>query len=495
MKEYPGSHLMDQSQNNVRTVSGQYITVEHLVYSVVIIISIVAAAAMLFVNPLVVIGVIGALVAMTLLFAYPYIGVLGYIVFEYASVAAMFPFLQVLQLGKVIVLATLAVWGLKAAVRNNLRFVSDRINWWFAGWILATVISTSVAVEQRLALQGTFDIIKWFAIYFTVINLVDTLPKWQGCMWLFLVLAFRMSQFQIRQYSIGLDLSRSTEYFIREGLGAGSNAFFGNAGDFGVFMCVTAPLAYVLIKASRSKFLKIIAALFLIFFVVSIIKSGARGNTIGLLAVSLVFWGQSKRKLLIGLSIVSLVAVYWISAPDIVRSRFMSATSENLDGTSAHRLTLWKSGIKMALSHPLTGVGVNNFNRSYLDDYATPEEMGRATAPHNIFIQCLAELGFLGIASLLAIIWLMFVRNHQTRAMLREHQRKNDWITSFAYGLDLALVGYLVSGSFLSVLYYPHLFLLMALTVSLHNIARKRVEAGLDMFEGVAVSLAPSAYK
>ena len=35
-----------------------------------------------------------------------------------------------------------------------------------------------------------------------------------------------------------------------------------------------------------------------------------------------------------------------------------------------------------------------------------------------------------------------------------------------ALGLDLGLVGYLTSGAFLSVLYYPHLWILLGLSVA-----------------------------
>jgi probable O-glycosylation ligase (exosortase A-associated) len=416
-----------------------------------------------------------------MLFAYPYLGVLSYILFEYASLSQMFPALRVLELGKIVVIATLVAWAIRKAVRGNLQIVSDSMNWWFVSFVLAALIAMIFSVEQKLALQGTLDVIKWFGIYVMIIHVIDTLPKWRSCIWLYLILAFRMSQFQIRSFAHGIAHAESTAYFIREGVGAGSTAFFGNAGDFGVLMCVVIPLAFYMMKTCKSKILKAFLLLFLLFFAISIIRSGARGSVVGLLSICLVFWSRSKHKLLIGVSIISVVALYWITAPSVVRARFISATSEeNRDATATHRLTLWSAGLRMFQSHPLTGVGVNNFNRQFLDNYATDEQKKGATAPHNIFVECMAELGLVGIVSLLTMIGLVFIRNKQTRAILREHHRKNDWVTNFSYALDLSMVGYLVSGSFLSVLYYPHLYLLLALTVSLHHISKTRIEAGFD---------------
>lgn len=461
--------------SNRRFVSGNGV-----VYLVVIGFSILAGVGILLLDPLIVFGVVGGLVAAIALFSYPFLGVLAYLVYEYASVSQMFAFTQVLQLGKLIILATIVAWVVQGMTGRKLSFVSDKITLWFLLWCVAAVISNLVAINKGLAFQGTVDIFKYFIIYFMIINVVDSLPKWKWSMWVFLILAFRMSQFQLRTYSAGLASTSSVDYFVREGVGIGTTSFFSNAGDFGVFLCVTAPLAFYLIRAVEPKTLKAIGAIFVGFFVVSIIKSGARGNMVGLAATSLLYWWRCSQKVLIGLVLVMLGTVYWVTAPGVVKDRIMSATSYNKDGTATHRLVLWKAGLDMFIANPLTGVGVNNYMAYYQANYATDDDKHRAAAPHNLFVQCISETGLLGITSLLVLIYLVFLRNHQTKALLRKQHRHNQWISSFAVGLDLALVGYLISGSFLTVLYYPHLFLLLALAVSLHSITRKRVEASFD---------------
>jgi hypothetical protein len=46
-----------------------------------------------------------------------------------------------------------------------------------------------------------------------------------------------------------------------------------------------------------------------------------------------------------------------------------------------------------------------------------------------------------------------------------------------AQGLDCSLVGYLVAGFFVTVLYYPFFWINLAMTVALHNAARNAVAA------------------
>ena len=89
----------------------------------------------------------------------------------------------------------------------------------------------------------------------------------------------------------------------------------------------------------------------------------------------------------------------------------------------------------------------------------------------------------LGLLALLVAIFLVFQRNLETRRVCLEHNLKDGWIGNFAHALDLSLIGYIVSGFFLTVLYYPHLYIIMTLAISLNQIARKQVAAQIKPTE------------
>jgi O-antigen ligase len=449
-----------------------HVTKRNIYLACFIMLAIAIGVASNFIPFVAILAAIFALVGIGLFFYHPYLGVLAYLFFEYASMAAQFPALRALALGKVIALSTFAVWFFTSYVAGNLRFVIHKINWLMLIWLLVAVMSALTAPDHSRVYSGTFDFAKWVLIYFMIINIVDSKTKWQWFVAILLLLNFKMSQFQIRAYSAGIDSASNASHFIREGLGAGSTAYFGNAGDFGVAMCVVTPLAFYAFLAAKNKIIKYFSLTMVIFFMFSIIKSGARGNMLGLVAIAIVYAVKSSKKFLVGALIIISLVIYWVTAPPIVRARFLAATSEQKDHTSAHRLELWQGGLKLLLEYPLLGVGATNFGIVYANKFYGGEGSQR-WVPHNIFIQNASELGFSGMICLIALIYLYFKTNKHTREIVRDAPAGNDMYYHFAHALDLSLIGYLVSGSFLAVLYYPHLYILMAMTVSLNHIASK----------------------
>lgn len=460
-----------------------YITSKSLWFLALILFALVCGLSLLYFRPILVLGVVSILSLVVILFYYPYVGVLAYLVFEYARISAMFPVLQPLQIGKLIVISTVVIWLFRCIMTRKLKFVSDKITWLMFLWLGLALGSSFFATDSELAFIAILDFARWVIIYFLIINLVDSLPKWQVFLWLLLLLNFKMSQFQIRQFVAGYAMSPNPELFIARGMGAGSTGFFTNAGDFGVAMCVVAPLAFYLIKAVRSKVLKVGGIIFFSAFAYSILNCGSRGAALSLFVMVFFFWLRTSRKFQSGVLLLLFLIGFWASAPEAWRERFTSTLNYEQDATTFRRFKLWEAGLKMSIDNQLLGVGINNFNTNYAARYHAPGEAGVPLAPHNIFIQAGSELGLPGFLSLLLVIFLVFKRNHQTRRLYSQNNLKNDWIANFAHALDLSLIGYIVSGSFLSVLYYPHLYIIMTLAISLNQIARKQVIAEKNLIE------------
>jgi putative inorganic carbon (hco3(-)) transporter len=450
------------------------ITSGNLWLLVFIVVSIIVGIVLNFVPFIVAMAIIAMIFGAALLLYYPFLGALAYLIFEYASLAAQYHALQALSLGKIIAIVTFLIWIFHSIVKGKLVLVHNHINKLMLAWLIIAILSIFGAMDSTRAFFSANDFSKWVLIYFMLVNIIDSKAKWQWFVAIFLLLNFKMSQFQIRAFSAGLSAADDSSHFIREGLGAGSAAYFGNAGDFGVAMCVIAPLALFAFLTVKSKIWKTVSAGMFIAFVLSIIKSGARGNLLGLVAIGLGFMLKSSQKLLVGFAIAALLVVYWVTAPDIVRNRFEAATSSEKDETSTHRLQLWGTGIQMLLEHPVLGVGIGNFSVEYANRLFGGESRQK-WVPHNIFIQVSSELGFSGLICFLMILYFLFKTNKQTRDIAKRAPPDSQTFTNFAHALDLSIIGYIVSGSFLSVLYYPHLYMLMALTVSLNHIAQKNL--------------------
>ena len=179
-------------------------------------------------------------------------------------------------------------------------------------------------------------------------------------------------------------------------------------------------------------------------------------------------WKSPKR--IAGIFMVLIMGLAFLFVmPKASKARLQSGFHPDADKTATIRLNLWGAGLRMFKDHPILGVGPANFPPEYLLYHPDSDPEVKLWVPHSIYIEALSELGLTGSA-ILGIVWLLLFRmNSRTRRNLQllgpEGTRLFEYYLSI--GLDLAFLGFLVSGAFLTVLYYPHLWLLLGLSAGL----------------------------
>ena len=119
-------------------------------------------------------------------------------------------------------------------------------------------------------------------------------------------------------------------------------------------------------------------------------------------------------------------------------------------------------------------MGGHNFG-VLLPDYAIeyseekrPTKWGRVS--HSMYFDLLAEFGLIGVFLIGSVILLNFRELRQVNA-LSGAGRCPPSIADLAHFLRVSWVGFLVPATFLSVLGYPHLYYLTALTVVVRRLA------------------------
>jgi O-antigen ligase len=300
----------------------------------------------------------------------------------------------------------------------------------------------------------------WLVSYSLVVYIVTTEQRMLLMILAFVLFNLKMSQFAMRAWiSIGFG-------FRNWGTG-GAPGWFQNSGEFGIEMCVFFPIVTYLALGLRPwlprwKFLVLlgIAGTSLAGMVVS----SSRGALMGGAAVIAFMLWRSKykmRALVAGLAVGVLV---FLVIPPEQKQRLSASGS---DETSQLRLGYWKNGIKITNDHPVLGVGYGNWVPYYQDHYE-----GRIQLPHNIFIQAAAELGYSGLVAFLLLIGCTFVINRRSRALASRAGPAGRLTYNLANGLDGALIGFLVSGFFVTVLYYPYFWINLAMTVALNTVAK-----------------------
>jgi len=187
---------------------------------------------------------------------------------------------------------------------------------------------------------------------------------------------------------------------------------------------------------------------------------------VGGAAVLVWFLLRSRHKFRTLIVTAAIVAVAVAILPDEQMQRLQETGT---DATSLSRISYWKDGIKITNEHPILGIGYANWEQYYLMHYNP-----RGQLPHNIFVQAGSELGYSGLLVFGLLIVYTFVINSRTRKLARQLP-EGGFIVGMARGLDGALVGYLVSGFFVTVLYYPYFWINLAMTVALHRVARNQL--------------------
>lgn len=269
--------------------------------------------------------------------------------------------------------------------------------------------------------------------------------------------------------------------------GRGVGGWLGDENDFGMEMNVAVPVAFFMHQGATSKGSKLLYLGLLGVFVMSLIATSSRGGFLGLLAVGAYCWFYSPKKimsLLLGLCLAGLVL---IAAPQEYWDRISTITDDSTmeSGTAGQRVFTWGIGWEMFLDNPVFGVGQGNF------PWTIGEYMGGRTwqtkslagrQAHSLYFTLLPELGLVGVMIFGAMVYLNYrdtrVKDLVLRTSSRVSGRRDETdiqdlqISRAAlYGNAIlgGMIGYLATSTFISTLYYPTFWIMMALAVALRN--------------------------
>lgn len=382
-----------------------------------------------------------------------------YVFFEYVRPQSLYPSLDVLPWSQAALFATTLGFVLSGRVTRKLHFLDLP----FALFTLVVVASSFAAYRPSASFEDLDEIfLVWVLVYWLVSTVVNNEKRFLVFTLAFLLWSLKMSQHATRSFlAIGGG--------FRDWGATGAPGWFHNSGEMAIQMCVFLPMSWyfwVGIRENLPRWKSWLLVLLPLSALIALVASTSRGGQLGGLAVILGIVLKSKervRGLMVG---AFLLALGFLILPEEQKERF---TEMGEDETSVSRLTYWEDGIEITTEHPLLGIGYRNWVPYYRNHYDAVGEL-----PHNIFIEASAELGLPGFLGLLGLIFGTFFTNARTRKNAKNlPPPSGPFFLSMADGLDLALVGFMVSGFFVTVLYYPYLWFNLAFTASLYGVSRK----------------------
>ena len=289
---------------------------------------------------------------------------------------------------------------------------------------------------------------------------------------------------------MGLALALSLWVLAHRGHGPG---LYVDENDAALVLVMLLPFPFLRIFASDSGGGRRLAAIGI--FTLTLMAIGitlSRGGMVGAIPALIFCWLKSRHKALgLALACAALVVAVFF-APDTFKKEFVSI-GDTHESTADARRYYWDLSVQMFEKKPLFGVGAGCWgNALYSGLLASPDRRAHMT-PHSIYFQCLTELGLFGLFcwfGFLAATWreLRSLRLNRLQAgaawalggdpdprALARLRSDLEFTGSFSACLGIGIAGYLVSGAFLSVLYYPGLALFAALAQATASAWRLRL--------------------
>lgn len=385
-----------------------------------------------------------------------------YLMLQYFDPLRIYHGLDILPLDKIAIGLTV----LTLPMDPHRRWVRDSTNVWMTLFWIVLVIASALAIYPAISWSHWFDFLGWYVIYFLIINTVTTPERYFIFLVIFLLANFKLSFFGARTW-----VSRGFG-FVGWGI-QGPPGPFANSSDLSGEMLMFAPIAFELAMFVKPR-VKRVTHWFLMLGAVTgamtVLGASSRGAQVALAGQGSWIAIQRKLKLKVLIAIAAVAVVGYALLPAGEKARFTTAGTDN---TSIQRFDYWREGIKMIENHPVLGVGFFNFAPVYASHASDKLWHGTAQLPHNIFIQVGTDAGLLGLGIFLILIYRNFQLSREIRRMCERNGNAPPFAPSVARGLTVAAWGFVISGQFNTVSYYPFLWINLALAVALANIVRK----------------------
>jgi len=398
----------------------------------------------------------------------PLIMALGFTVFSFFRIHEVFPALYPLRIPQMLALAALASLGWNMWCRRIQIYWSSELAVFSCFFIIVSigVIFATNRPEAWSSWSGTYVKIgvmtfalAWAIVTPAAFKLVTRTIISAGALVSFVALYNKIN---------GIGLVENTRVTIGRDIGS----MLGDPNDLALVLLFPASFALsTLLSKSRGKASRIFAAISFVAVFAAIIATQSRGGLLGVTAVIGVFaWRRIPNKGVIAVGAVAVLLILFLLAGVGDRASG-GAHEEGIDESAMGRIYAWGAAWSMAITHPVLGVGLNNFLSNYWA-YSSHWD-GNNHAVHSTWFGVLAETGFVGLIFFVIMV-AAIVRSaiRSVRQLEMFTGRESADILIVARAVEAGLVGFIVSGTFLTMGFTWPLYILLSLASAVSHYAR-----------------------
>lgn len=376
-------------------------------------------------------------------------GFLFSVFMEYVRPGSYLPIIDMLRLNSLVPLAVLVATVFHKSEVSDGELFRNRNTKWLLFFMALLAVSVLIADVTEYSFK-IFKLVLGFVFwYYMIVKLVTTR---QRLIAVFATLA--ISHVVLLILNPQVVLNPATRSYIH------GNAFLGDGNDYSLSVVIVVPLCIYLLLEAKTFWPRVFWLVALLGLILGVVGTQSRGASIALACVFLFLWWKGKQKAFGLVLIGAIVAIVVSFAPPVYFERLGTVVNYQEEGSAMGRIIAWRTAVRMAQKYPLQGVGTGHFPVKLGTEFRPPE-YGSQNLPwltaHSMYFLILGELGIPGIAFLLAMLIGNYLINNR---LMRESRQSNDGMDRMFLMLNASLIAFAVGGAFLSVAYYPHLYIL-----------------------------------
>jgi len=374
-----------------------------------------------------------------------------------------------------------------------------KLTWDFAynfpfAMIIAAVTGVAILISKepkKLPLSPPVKVLMLLVVWMTITTMFFSLfpgeawPKWEKVMkiQLFIFLTLIVMQSEQRVRALVLVSTLSIAYFGIKGgvytiIRGGGGMVLGPEGGFisgnteiALALVVTLPLMRWLQLQTQKRWLRNATTVAMILIAISVLGSYSRGGFLALAAMAGFLWLKSRKKIVLGVVLVSLAATLLTFMPEEWHAKIDTIQSYEENRSAMGRIGAWRFATNLAHDRPIGGGGFEAFQEEAYAKYA-PDEL--PLDPHSIWFQMLGEHGFVGLG-LFVLLWILTWRTGSQIIRLCRARQDLVWARDLAGMTQAGLIGFWVGGSFLGLAYWDYPFILVDVLVLTKIVVERRI--------------------
>ncbi|MCE9591360.1 MAG: O-antigen ligase family protein [Planctomycetes bacterium] len=290
------------------------------------------------------------------------------------------------------------------APRIMLRARLNKIAWLTLAFTLVMGLSVLTAHDPDVAQEWAVEFVKIVAMMMLATLVIEHI--WQiNAMGLMMLLALGYGAYEINY-----------NYFINGRLDIFHVGFGGlDNNGAGLMIAMGVPFAYVFGVTSRRLWMRAASWGLGLFMLHAVLMSYSRGAMLATIVGAVWLLYHHRPRWQAGLIALTLCLCISVLAGKEIRERFFSAQSYEDDNSAQSRFDSWGAAWKIAIDHPILGVGVRN-SALYSERYGA-DRHGRTI--HSQFLQIAADSGLIAMTMYIALLLICFHAFGRSRGLCR----------------------------------------------------------------------------